>query len=148
MAVVTLDDRSARMEVTLFSDIYENCRSEINKDKVLVVKGKLSLDDYTGNNRLTAEEIYNIDKAREYFARCLVISVDQEKGRNGFLRSLADVLGPYREGRCPIWVQYSSHSAQVKMPLGSNWHVHPTDELLHRLRHLADESHVWVEYAS
>ena len=89
-----------------------------------------------------------IDVAREYFARRLVIRLDQEQGRNGFLRSLAEVLGPYREGRCPIWVQYSGQDAQVKLPLGSDWHVHPTDELLHRLRHLADESHVWMEYAS
>ncbi len=148
MAIVTLDDRTARMEVTLFSDIYENSRSEINKDKVLVVKGKLSLDDYTGNFRLTAEEIFNIDVAREYFARRLVIRLDQDKGQNGFLRSLADVLGPFKEGRCPIWVQYSRQGAQVKLPLGKDWSVHPTDELLNRLRHLADESHVWMEYAS
>ncbi len=148
MSIITLDDRTARMEVTLFAELFESSRGSINKDKVLVVKGKLSLDDYSGNYRLTAEEVFSIDMAREYFARRLVISLDAEKGRNGFIHSLAEVLGPYKEGRCPIWVQYMSKNAQVKLPLGADWCVHPTDELLHRLRHLADETQVWMEYAS
>jgi DNA polymerase-3 subunit alpha len=148
MSIVTLDDRTARMEVTLFSDLFESSRGVINKDKVLVVKGKLSLDDYSGSYRLTAEEVFSIDMARESFARRLVISLDKEKSKNGFIHSLVEVLGPYKEGRCPIWVQYSGEQAQVKMPLGADWRVHPTDELLNRLRHLADESRVWMEYAS
>jgi len=147
MAIVTLDDRTARMEVTLFADLFEGGRGLINKDKVLVVKGKLALDDYTGNFRLTAEELFTMDMAREYFARRLVIKLDQTRGRNGFVQSLAEVLGPFKEGRCPIWVQYQGEGAQVKMPLGGEWKVHPTDELLHRLRGLADESRVWMEYA-
>ncbi len=148
MSIVTLDDRTARMEVTLFSDLFESSRAVINKDKVLVVKGKLSIDDYTGSFRLTAEEVFSIDMAREHFARRLVISLDQSKGRNGFIHSLAEMLGPYKEGRCPIWVEYDGQGARVKLPLGAEWRVHPTDELLHRLRQLTHESQVRVEYAS
>jgi len=147
MSIVTLDDRTARMDATLFSDLFESSRGMINKDKVLVVKAKLSLDDYTGDFRLNAEEIFTMDMAREYFARRLMINLDQSKGRNGFVQSLVEVLGPYKEGRCPIWVQYQGEGAQVKLPLGAEWKVHPTDELLHRLRNLADESQVWMEYS-
>jgi len=147
MAIVTLDDRTARLDVTLFSDIFDDNRSMINKDKVLVVKGKLSLDDYTGSFRLTAENIFNIDTAREYYARRLVINIDQKKGRNGFVQSLVEVLGPYKEGRCPIWVEYEGAGASVKLPLGNEWKVHPTDELIHRLGKLADETNVRMEYA-
>jgi DNA polymerase-3 subunit alpha len=32
------------------------------------------------------------------------------------------------------------------MTLGEEWRVHPTDELLHRLRELAGESQVRVVY--
>ena len=148
MAIVTLDDRTARLDVTLFSDIFDDNRSMINKDKVLVVKGKLSLDDYTGSFRLTAENIFNMDTAREYYARRLVINVDQNKGRNGFVQSLVDVLSPYKEGRCPIWVEYEGAGARVKLPLGSEWKVHPTDELIHRLGKLADEANVRMEYVT
>ncbi|NOY66015.1 MAG: DNA polymerase III subunit alpha, partial [Gammaproteobacteria bacterium] len=146
MAIVTIDDRTGRMDITLFSELFESARSMIVKDKVMVVKGKLSLDDYTGDFRLNAEAIFSMDMAREHFARRLVINIDQSKGRNGFVQSLAEVLGPFKEGRCPIWVQYQGDSAQVKLPLGTDWRVHPTDELLHRLRSLADESQVWMEY--
>jgi len=146
MAIVTLDDRTGRMDVTLFSELFESARPMIIKDKPLIVLGMLAKDDYTGNFRVNAEDTFSIDMAREYFARRLVINIDQSKGRNGFAKSLADVLQPYKEGRCPIWVQYRGEGAQVKMPLGAEWKVHPTDELLHRLRGLADESQVWMEY--
>ena len=148
MSVITLDDRTARIDVTLFSDLYEVSKPHINKDKVLIVKGKLSLDDYSGRYRVVAEEVFSIDIAREVFARRLVIRVNSQQRQNGFLHNLADVLGPYKQGRCPIWVQYTSQEAQLKLALGAEWTVHPTDELLLRLRQMSDDTQVWMEYAS
>jgi len=148
MSIITLDDRTARIEVTLFAELYETSRDQINKDKVLIVKGKLGLDDYSGRYRLVAEDVFSIDTAREYFARRLVIRVGTQHTQNGFLHSLADVLSPYKQGRCPILVQYNSHEAQLKLALGSEWTVHPTDELLLRLRQLSKDTQVWMEYAS
>ena len=146
MAILTLDDRTARIEATLFNDLYEKVRAQINKDKVLVVQGKLSLDDYSGGYRVTVDQLYSVDAAREHFARRLVIRLAADQGRNGLIPSLMDVLSPYREGRCPIWVYYERPGATAKMPLGEEWRVHPTDELLHRLRGLSDPSRVWMDY--
>lgn len=146
MGVIMLDDRTARIEVTLFSDVYEKYRAIISKDILLVVQGVLGPDDFTGGVRLTVDTIYTIDQAREHYAKQLVIEMDADLGKNGFVPSLVDVLTPFREGQCPISIQYRGDNAHGALPLGKEWCVRPTDELLNRLRDLAGEESVELMY--
>jgi DNA polymerase-3 subunit alpha len=55
MAIVTLDDGSAQVELTVFNEIYEASRPWIREDELLVVRGKASLDEYSGNVRVSGE---------------------------------------------------------------------------------------------
>ena len=130
MAFVTLDDRSARMEIRVFSRVFEQYRALLAIDKVLVVQGTLAFDDFSGSMRLNAERIYEIDQAREVYAKRLVVDVAEVKAGNGFVHSLANVLLPFCEGSCPVGIRYLGSSAQAHITLGSEWRVHPTDELL------------------
>ncbi len=146
MAFVTLDDRSARMEIRIFSRVFEQYRALLANDKVLVVQGTLVFDDFSGTMRLNANHIYDIDQAREVYARRLVVSVAAGKAGNGFVNSLAAVLTPYCPGNCPVGIQYHNGAARAHMTLGEQWRVHPTEELLHRLRELAGDDQVRLLY--
>jgi len=146
MAFVTLDDRSARMEIRVFSRVFEQYRALLAIDKVLVVQGTLAFDDFSGSMRLNAERVYEVDQAREVYAKRLVVDVAELKAGNGFVHSLANVLLPYCEGSCPVGIRYLGSSAQAHITLGNEWRVHPTDELLHRLRELAGDAQVRVVY--
>ena len=146
MAFITLDDRSARMEIRIFSKVFEQYRALLANDKVLVVQGTLAFDDFSGSMRLNANKIYEIDQAREVYAKRLVLDIGEKKAGNGFITSLADILSPFCEGGCPVGIQYRGASAQAHITLGEQWWVHPTDELLHRLRELAGGSQVKVVY--
>ena len=146
MAFVTLDDRSARMEVRVFSRVFEQYRALIANDKVLVVQGGLAFDEYSGGMRLTADKIFEIDQARELYAKRLVLAVHSSLAGNGFMHSLAEVLKPFCQGSCPVGIRYSADAARAQLTLGEQWWVHPTDELLHRLRELAGDSRVEVVY--
>jgi DNA polymerase III subunit alpha len=61
MAFVTLDDRTGRLDLAIFSELFERHRELLVKDTLLVVKGHVSVDEYTGGFKMSAEEIYNID---------------------------------------------------------------------------------------
>jgi DNA polymerase-3 subunit alpha len=65
MAFITLDDRSARFEIRVFSEAYQKYRDLIVEDRVLIVKGKLSYDDFAGDMRMNAEHILDMDSARD-----------------------------------------------------------------------------------
>ncbi len=146
MAIVTLDDRTARIEATLFPEMFDRFRNVIAKDRVLVMQGLLGPDDYTGGYRLSVENVYTVDQAREQYARRLEIQIGADKGGNGFIHSLAAALTPFRAGPCPVWVQYRGAGAEARLPLGQEWRVRPTDELLSRLRELAGAEQVHVVY--
>jgi DNA polymerase-3 subunit alpha len=134
------------IEIRVFSEVYDRYRSLLTKDRLLVVEGNLSQNDFSGGLRVTAECIYDIDQAREVFAKRLVVDIRSEQTDQGFVGTLANVLKPFREGGCPIWISYHGDGAVARVALGKEWRVHPTDELLHRLKEFAGAERVHVEY--
>ena len=146
MAFITLDDRSGRIELAIFSEPFRHYRNLLIKDKLLVVEGTVSVDEYSGSFKMSAEKLYDIDQARETFAKRLVIGIEQLRAGNGFIASLADVLKPFCEGGCPVWVDYHAANARAQLALGQEWRVHPTDELLQRLKQLAGDDRVQMVY--
>ena len=141
-----LDDRTARIEVQIYEDVYEEFGYLINKDKLMVVEGPVVYDDYFGGHRITAKKIYDIEAARERFAKRVDIRLKPEQAANGFMKGLADVLKPFTEGNCPVWVHYMNADARATMALDESWNVQPTDELLNRLINIVDEKSVKILY--
>ncbi|HEX22363.1 MAG TPA: DNA polymerase III subunit alpha, partial [Chromatiales bacterium] len=146
MAFVTLDDRSGRLELAVFADTYQHYRDLLVKDRLVVVEGEVSVDDYSGGIKMSARKVYDIDNARESFAKRLVLTLNQGQAVNGFVQDLAQVLAPFREGRCAVRVEYRRPDARAQLTLGPDWRVRPTDELLRRITELAGEDSVRIEY--
>ncbi|MFL6653224.1 MAG: DNA polymerase III subunit alpha, partial [Sulfurifustis sp.] len=145
MAFVTLDDRTGRLELAVFSELFERHRDLLVKDILLVVKGHVSVDEYTGGFKMSAEEIYNIDQARGVFGSRLIIHVDASIAANGFMDELRQILAP-SQGPCPVWVRYRGETAEAELVLGEEWKVSPSNAVLERLSRLAGERNVQIEY--
>jgi DNA polymerase III subunit alpha len=134
MCFVTLDDRSGRMEVALFSDVYEQVRHVVAKDKVLIVEAMISHDAYSGGLKAIGRTAMEISQARLSFARGLRIQVDGERLDDQFCVNLGKLLQPL-EGGCPVLLEYRNDSARCSIQLGDEWRVNPTDEQLLQLRY-------------
>ena len=141
-----LDDRTARVEVQLYEEVYEEYAYLMNKDKLMVVEGTVIYDDYFGGHRITAQKIYDIETARERFAKRVDINLNTNQAVNGFMKGLADVLKPFTEGNCPVWVHYKANEAIASLAFDKSWNVQPTDELINRLQNLVDENSVKILY--
>ncbi|MEJ2107978.1 MAG: DNA polymerase III subunit alpha [Acidiferrobacteraceae bacterium] len=146
MAFVTLDDRTGRLELAVFSDLYTSAREQLAKDSLVVVEGQLSVDEYTGGFKMRAEKIYNIDQARSEFASRLVIDVDADRAGNGFVAELKRILEPAVPGACPVYIHYRSGNAEAEIVLGEEWTVDPSAAVIDRLADLAGEDRVRVVY--
>jgi DNA polymerase-3 subunit alpha len=72
--------------------------------------------------------------------------VGEEKAANGLVASLTRILTPFREGGCPVALDYVSSEATARVNLGREWRVRPSDELVNRLRQLLGEEKVRIEY--
>ncbi len=143
---MTLDDRSGRLEVAAFTDVFAQFQDLIGKDRLLVIKGPVAEDDYSGGLRLRATHIYDIDQARENYSRQLVIRIPADKAGNGFVESLEQVLTPYKNGQCPVCIDYQRSDSSTRLLLGEEWRIRPTDELLIQLRKLAGKEQVELLY--
>ena len=147
MAFVTIDDRSARIELAVFSEPFMRYRDLLAKDKLIVVEGEVSVDDYSGGYKMSARSIYDISQARGHFAKCLMLHVNQQQAGNGFISHLQSMLQPFKEGICPVVIDYESETARAQVSLGEDWRVNPSDELLHRLSEMQglEQDNKWYE---
>ncbi len=146
MAFVTLDDRTGRLELAVFSDQYLESRHLLVKDSLLVVEGQVSVDEYTGGFKMSAEKLYNMEQARAAFSTRLVIEVNADFAGNGFVDELQEILKPAAQGKCPVYVHYRGLQAQAEIALGEEWKISPTNVVLERLSRLAGESNVRLVY--
>jgi DNA polymerase-3 subunit alpha len=145
MCVVTLDDGSAQIEVMVFNEQYERSRPWIREDELLVVRGKASLDDYSGGMRVTAEEDpLDFASARSTFAKRLELRVSPESRLR--VAQLQQVLTPYRDGKCPILINYGNALGCALLRLGEAWNVSLTDDLVNGLRALLGAENVRINY--
>jgi DNA polymerase-3 subunit alpha len=146
MAFVTLDDRTGRLELAVFSDLYSQCRELLVKDTLLVVEGQVSVDEYTGGFKMSADKVYNIEQARAAFATRLVISLRAEAAAHGFVDELGEILQPVARGGCPVYLRYQSDAAEAEIALGDEWKITPTAAVLSELSRLAGENNVRMDY--
>jgi len=142
MAFITIDDRSGRQEIALFADKYEMYQDILIKDSIIVLSGELGLDHYSGNARVNVEHIYDLDGARNRFARRLRIELNHEQIDEQFIARLKEVLSPFKEGgQCPLVCRYRGQQAIAKIHFANDWNIRLTKELLIRLKKLtANES--------
>jgi DNA polymerase-3 subunit alpha len=146
MGVVTLDDGSAQVEMTVFNELFEESRPWIREDELLVVEGKASLDNYSGNMRVTADKLYDFASARTTFAKRLDLTIASEKKLRAV--QLRELLLPYRDGKCPVLMHYSNAVGSTQLRLGEEWRVTLHDDLVDALGKLLGEGNVRISYAA
>ena len=144
MGVLVLDDSYARLELTVFNELYEKHRHWLKEDTLVVVEGKVSksMFDDSENLRISAEALYDLEKAREKYARALKITCNgQSSGEK--LRAL---LTPHLKGPCPVEIEYYNKSARCEVKLGDEWRVHPREELISSLVEWLRPENVRLQY--
>lgn len=146
MGFAVIDDRSGRLELAVYSDVYEKYRNLLSRDTLLVAEGFLMIDDFSGALRLTAEKLYSMEEARDVFARGLQLTWDAAENDGSIVRKLSPELMPFKGGGCPILINYKSRQAQALVRLGDEWRVKATDELILRLKRLLGSTAVNVKY--
>jgi DNA polymerase-3 subunit alpha len=144
--IFTLDDRSGRLEASMFEDLYQQYRALIAKSAILVVEGSLRFDEFIEGWRLNAKRVIDIDQAREQHARRLLIRWPRDAG-SSFVKTLEQTLRPFRGGRCAIGIRYHNSAAQADLVLSEEWCIKPTRELTERLAQLVGNDGFRVIYA-
>jgi len=144
---VILDDNTGRLEVSLFSEAFQDFKHLLLKDEIVVISGTLRYDDFTGGWQVNAKDVLEIDRVIENRARSMIIQVAPNGQGPALMTQLHDLLLPYRQGRCDVSVQYTGVDAAARFELGPEWSVRPSRELRDKLNDLLGQNSVRMVYA-
>ncbi|MCG2583634.1 DNA polymerase III subunit alpha [Massilia sp. TS11] len=141
--IVTLDDKTAVVEVTIYGELFEAHKKIFKEDEFLAVVGKVSEDRFTGGLRITADKVFDMVSARIHYGVrynwTLPASVPAHR--------VAEVLKPHVEAnglQCAVKVR--PQGVECQLQLGDDWRVAPSDELKLALEQMLGAQEVAVEY--
>jgi DNA polymerase-3 subunit alpha len=161
MGVVVLDDGTARVEMVVYSELFESARNWLKEDQLLIaearVNSRMGDDEYGGGMRISADQLHTLDSARSSHAKRMEIHCN---GMANAVR-LKELLGPYRaripgnsggnkyagnSRLCPVLVVYRNQSALCELELGEEWRVSLQDNLLQSLAAHFEAENIKVIY--
>ena len=143
LAIITLDDRTGRIDVTVFPKLLAEIDDKLGKDAIIFVRGEIEHDEYSGSLRMRAESVMDMAEVRSQGNRAVYIAVENQSWQKQ-LQALREHLFEHEEDGCRVVVQYRTATAQADIQLGRQWRLAPDDETLQALkRQFGDEQVVF-----
>ncbi|MBK7766276.1 MAG: DNA polymerase III subunit alpha [Sulfuritalea sp.] len=142
MAIVTLDDMSAQLEIVVYNELWEAERAKIKEDEILLVEVKVQKDEYSGGLRIVADKLHTLAEARARYARGLRLTMNGGSDA----KRLQALLLPFRNGTCPVRLSYRNGDAAAELPLPESWRVRLDDALIKGLADWLQAENVKVIY--
>ena len=148
MLYAVLDDGSAQVEVAIFNELYEQHRNRLKEDRLIIIHGKVSNDDYSGGFRVSAEEVFDLQLAREARARALRITLNG----NADAARLRQMLNPFRAEPengvpgVPVEVLLKRDDFLCTVRLGEDWRVRMAETMLEQLNGWTEPDGVEITY--
>ena len=150
MAFAMIEDRSGRLELVVYAEVFAADRSlapdrrRLAKDRIVVAEGAVE-ESGNGERSLRVSALYDLDEARARFSRRLAIGL-RGSGDEGVGEALQAALEPSRNGPIPVRIDYRCPAGRAGIDLGPEWRIHPSGELLARLREVPGADAVSLEY--
>lgn len=151
MAFVTIDDRSARTEVSFFSKAFDANKDALNVDDILIIRGRASHDDYSGGIKISADYAFPMAQAVELFAEALQITVDEQSNVDEVITLLKNnrfVAGDTATEGNPVNVYFHINGEQTegKIRLSANERTNMTTVFYQQLLESLGKSRVALKY--
>ncbi|MEL6710842.1 MAG: DNA polymerase III subunit alpha [Pseudomonadota bacterium] len=145
MASVLLEDATGRIEITLFSEQYEQHQQHLTPDAVLVASGSLIYDDYRGTLAVRADQIQPLADYRAAHTRGITLHLHHTDPATA--QTLAGHLRPHLGGGTRLQLHYRNTEAEVHLTCGQAWRLTVSDTLLEQLSNwLGNEAAIQLDY--
>jgi DNA polymerase III subunit alpha len=154
MVFVTLDDGTGAVDVAVFNEVFETKRQMIRVDEMMIVHAKVSKDDYSGGQRVVAEQVLDLTTARIEFGKRVKIDFSEGAASNAFEKLKAGLL-PFvcksaEQPGLDVWIEYTMNAARCQMKLPMAWRIRPQDEFVATMsgefKGCAEKMMVAIEY--
>ena len=130
MAVIMLEDPHGSVEVVVFPEAFGKCASALEVGAMVVVKGKVELDDES--IRMTANEVMPIEAMRQKMSRELSIKLTSPPHGRQTFEALADLFARHQGDRrvvLELELRDQQPPLRLRAPLAAAVRVRPSDQL-------------------
>jgi DNA polymerase III subunit alpha len=114
--------------------VYEAKRSLVRVDELLIIHAKVSKDEYSGGQRIVAEQVLDLTTARIEFGKRVKVELPDGASATTFekLRSglLPFVCKSVEQPGLDVYVFYNNQDALCELKLPMAWRVRPQDEFV------------------
>ncbi|WP_287907655.1 DNA polymerase III subunit alpha [Acinetobacter sp.] len=148
--VVTLDDGTARIEVSSNHERFQRFKDIIQNEKVVVIEGEIyereGFDRPMG--RLT--KAFTLNEIRQKRANSIAVKLNPEVISKTLASDIQKILLPFcNVNMCqhiPMQILLDYDYATAELHFGQQWKVAPLDELLSKLRDYFGKESIHIEY--
>lgn len=148
--MITLDDGTARIEVSANHERFQRFKDILQNEKVVVIEGEIyereGFDRPMG--RLT--KAFSLNEIRQKRANSIAIELKPDMISKTLATDLQKILLPYcNVDMCqhiPFQIQVDYDYASADVHLGAQWKVAPLDDLLFKLREYFGKEAIHIQY--
>ena len=145
MCVITLDDGTARVEAVMYNDVYDKKRTSLVDNQPLIIRGRVSVDDFSGGLRVIVDEVLSIDEARKHVLM-MTLSMNGQADSQRLKTILAPHLAPNQPDSASIMIHYNNGVGVVPISLPSTWRVRVSEPLIQSLSDWLKPGNVTLQY--
>ena len=146
MAILTLEDSTGSIDITIFSELYQKSAELLGSDDVLIVGGTANMDSFTNKMKVLAQSIHSLDQIRAArVKKCLIRAASAEEV-HAICDTLPALLKPHVGGSCQVVLHYQSPQGTVPVEFGDQWSVTASAALLVALGTLVEPESVKFIY--
>jgi DNA polymerase-3 subunit alpha len=147
MAVCSLQDSTGQMDVTIFSKLFEEIKDLLKAGQLVICKGPISVDDFSGGVKMVADDVMPIENWRITAAQALSIRLTPKNFSEDIVAQIGDAFRKARGGHCRVKISYESELGQCELQTANEWVIAPTDVIIQELESLIPDAFE-LEYAS
>ncbi|MHA7835004.1 MAG: OB-fold nucleic acid binding domain-containing protein, partial [Algiphilus sp.] len=145
-AVLTLDDRSGQVSVPLSEEQWMRHADQLHKDSLLLVRGRLGHDEFSGGYQLRPHELLDLDGIYAHHVARMDISLDCTQAE---AKDIVDILdGARADAGSALSMRLHGHGAVAPVRFAASLRLRLSDPMLRRLQRLAGEQSVRLFWQS
>ena len=144
-AIVTLDRMSARSEIFIFNDLYEQKKDLIKDNALLFISGKISNRQSDDDDvlKIIAEDIIDMNQVRSKFSKHIHIKIEYNQSDNSILNSIQS-LAQSNKGNCRLILNIETSSGYINKMVSQDLHVSHSANFIQSLRKILGDKNVWI----
>ena len=148
--MVTLDDGTARFEVSCNHERFQRFKDITQVDKVVVMEGEVYEREGFDRPLGRISKVFSLNEIRQKRAHSIAVHLAPDMLHKQLAKELRGLLSPYHNidmhQHIPLYLKVEQDYANAEIHLGAQFKVAPVDELLAQLRDYFGKDAIFVQY--